>query len=71
MTGHGVLLYPSFLILGYFGYPAAYYVGLGCLLQGVPYILIGLRKDKSYVIPISEYIWGGVIGLMLSLSIML
>jgi hypothetical protein len=53
----GMFIYPMFLALG------APIIGLIACLQGVPYFVAGLMPEWS--IREAEYMWGGVLGLML------
>ena len=67
MCAHGLLLYPLFAALGYFGYHAGYLVGAFSVLQGTPYLVFGTsNKTKGEAIPRSEYTWGACIGAMLA-----
>jgi hypothetical protein len=59
MTIRGACLYPLFIALAFLLTPAALIIGLGCLLQGLAYRTV---TEVMY----AEWIYGIVIGTMLS-----
>ncbi len=57
---------PLFIALWFMGYQAAIAIGSFSILQGVPYLIFGIPKNKAYSIPLAEFTWGMCIGGMLS-----
>ena len=60
----GLYIYPTFSTLALLGHPAAYWVGFFGALQGIPYLLAGIPKNKAYSVPLAEYTWGACLGVM-------
>jgi hypothetical protein len=62
-------IFPVFLFLALVGYWFAIFTVFGTLLYGVPYLLIGLKQRKSYVIAMAEAVGGAYMGLLFFITL--
>lgn len=70
MSLRGLYIYPLFIFFGLYLTPAAYFIGLLCLLQGPCYWVVGYiyyMPYAPYCVMVAELLFGAVIGAMLTL----
>lgn len=68
---YGLFMVPVFLAIAAFGgshYIAA--LGVGCLLQGIPYFISGMfnRENPTAQDGIAKFLWGAWLGFLLSMA---
>ena len=68
MALRGLFLFPCFLVLSVAAWKWSFLIALGGLLQGPAYFSSGMLPEQ-WRVPFSEALWGGVIGLMVWLSL--
>jgi hypothetical protein len=64
MCLRGLYMYPMFALLG-LANPLAFIVGIGCILQGVPYFAAYYFRQFSNPVIYAEAVWGACIAIML------
>lgn len=68
MTARGLYQYPLYVSLALLN-PYAPLIGLGCLLQGTCYRLVGLFPEREWNVVGAELLFGAVTGLLISLCL--
>ena len=70
MALRGLYLTPLFVVLSVMAWKWSFVIALGSLLQGPVYVSTGIVPE-SWRVPLAEVLWGGVMGAMVWLSLMM